>query len=326
MSVGTVCETGNKLACVGTKLGRAAHKGLFTLKKFSPELLAIGGSIGFVATIVMASKATLKAPAILEEHRAMIDAINEAKSLNSESYQESAVQQDLVLTYLNTGKEFLALYGPSIAVGILSLGGLLGSSFILKKRNIAIAGAYSLIEKAFNEYRGRVTKELGAEKDFHFRYGTEYETVTEEVKTKDGKKKVKKQVQKLGPNELSMYARKFEEQQYNHDGTYTGSSEWSSAADYNATNLILKNGWANERLKAQGYLFLNDVYEELGFPRTKAGQIVGWLFDGSGDDYVSFGPEVDALINKQYGYLQYQDGRAILLDFNVDGNIIDAIE
>lgn len=328
MSNALVCEASSKLACMSSKAVRFGNMGLLTVKRYSPEILTVVGVAGVITATVMACKATLKAPKILDEHQEMMNAVEEASQLNVEGYGSDQIRQDKVLTYVNTGKSFAILYGPSAAVGILSLSCLVGASLILKKRNLAIAAAYSLIEKAFNEYRGRVVDELGAEKDFHFRYGTEYETITEEVTDESGKKKkIKKQVQVLSDDAKgSMYARIFEEQQYNTDGSYTGSSQWSPVADYNATNLILKNAWANEHLKARGYMFLNDVYEELGFPRTKAGQMVGWLYRGDGDCYISFGPEVDALINKMPGYLAYRDGGSFLLDFNVDGVILDGIE
>ena len=85
-----------------------------------------------------------------------------------------------------------------------------------------------------------------------------------------------------------------------------------------------QQAYANEKLKAKGYLFLNDVYKMLGIPATKAGQIVGWIYDEKnpiGDNFVDFGlydmnkPVVRDFVN---GY-----ERTILLDFNVDGNILE---
>jgi hypothetical protein len=327
MSNTLVCTS--KLACMGNKIVRFGNMGLFTIKKYSPEILTVVGVAAVVTGTVMACKATLKAKQILEDHQEMMNAIDEAKNLHVEDYGEDQVKQDKVLTFVNTGKSFALLYGPSVGVMGLGLACLIGSSVILKKRNLAIGAAYALIEKSFNQYRNRVISELGAEKDFHFKYGTEYETVTEEITDETGKKKkVKKQVQVLkNDSGTSMYARIFEEQVYDtENGGYTGSSQWSPNGDYNMTNLVLKNGWANENLRAKGFLFLNDVYEELGFPKTKAGQMVGWKWQGDGDNYVSFGPEVDAVLNKMPGYLAYRDGKSILLDFNVDGVILDEIE
>ena len=54
----------------------------------------------------------------------------------------------------------------------------------------------------------------------------------------------------------------------------------------------IQQAYANKKLQAQGYLFLNDVLEMLGIQKTKAGQIVGWIYNEEapiGDNYVDFG-------------------------------------
>ena len=328
MSTNNVCTVGSKLACMSSKIVKAGNTGIFALKQHSPEILTVVGVVGVVAATVMACKATLKAKDVLDKHEDMMATIKEAQESKDPDYTETDVQKDKVIVYVNTVKDFAILYGPAVVTGALSLTCLVGANIILKKRNIALAAAYSLVEKSFKQYRNRVIEELGESKDFHFRYGTDYETVTEEVTDENGKtKKVKKQVQVLNPaNEQSMYARLYDEQIFDTNGSYTGSSQWSPNPDYNANNLYYKNLWANDQLKAKGYLFLNDVYEELGFPRTKAGQVVGWLWKNGVDEYVSFGPEVDAIINKTPGYLSYRYQGPILLDFNVDGPILDKIE
>lgn len=324
---GLVCGAG-KVTCLGKKIVKIGNMGLFKLGKYSPEIMTGLGVAGVITATVLACKATLSANDILNKHKELMEVIKEAIELKDPEYGEQQIMQDKVLAYLKTAKDFAVLYGPSVIIGTLSISFLVGANVILKKRNIALGAAYALVQKAFKEYRDRVVEELGEEKDFHFRYNTEYQTVTEEITDESGKaKKVKKQIQVLKPDtQDSMYARMFGEQIYDTNGQYTGSSQWSPNAEYNATNLVLKNSWANERLKAQGFLFLNDVYDELGFPRTKAGQIVGWLWNGAGDNYVSFGKSVDAIINKMPGYLAYRDGSPILLDFNVDGPILDGIE
>ena len=91
--------------------------------------------------------------------------------------------------------------------------------------------------------------------------------------------------------------------------------------------LLRQQDQANERLKARGYLFLNDVYEMLGIPKTKAGQIVGWVYDTNmpnGDNYVDFGI-FNAYSEQARDFVNGYE-RTILLDFNVDGNILDLIE
>ena len=82
--------------------------------------------------------------------------------------------------------------------------------------------------------------------------------------------------------------------------------------------------FANEMLRSKGHLFLNEVYDILGFPRTKAGQVVGWIYDEKnpvGDNYVDFGI-YDITDERKRDFINGYE-RSILLDFNVDGNIWD---
>lgn len=77
----------------------------------------------------------------------------------------------------------------------------------------------------------------------------------------------------------------------------------------------------NYSTKKTKIVYLNDVYDELGFEKTTAGQVVGWIYDKEnnkrGDNYIDFG--ITELCTKddgnvvEYGYL---------LDFNVDGDIL----
>jgi hypothetical protein len=58
----------------------------------------------------------------------------------------------------------------------------------------------------------------------------------------------------------------------------------------------------------------------LGINRSVAGQSVGWLLGGEGDNYIDFG-----IFDPQS--IQFVNGHepVILLDFNVDGVIINKI-
>ena len=318
------------LEIIKTTTKMVVNKGLLKVRKNSPEILLCCGLAGMAGTIFLACKATLKADELLAEHQDKISSINDAREdCDLEKYTEQDYKKDLLVAKTQTVANFVKLYGPAASLFITSTGCILGAHHIMAKRNVALMAAYKLIEQSFGEYRKRVVDELGEEKDFHFANGTEYEQTTEETTDPETgkKKKVKKNQQVLKGQICSPYARLFDRQVYDADGIgWTGSSQWSKNADYNAATLVLKNNWCNEHLKAQGYLFLNDVYDELGFPRTKAGQAVGWVWQGDGDNYISFGSEVDAIMNKTEGHLDYSDGTPILVDFNVDGVIWDLID
>jgi hypothetical protein len=96
---------------------------------------------------------------------------------------------------------------------------------------------------------------------------------------------------------------------------------WTKDPESNKFFLLRQQDYANEKLKHNGYLFLNEVLDMIGAPRTKAGQVVGWIFDPKnpvGDNYVDFGLFGSHAKNFINGY-----ERSVLLDFNPDGNILD---
>jgi hypothetical protein len=89
------------------------------------------------------------------------------------------------------------------------------------------------------------------------------------------------------------------------------SKNWSTDPAINELFVRQVQNYANDLVRIRGHLFLNEVLDELGLPRTREGQVVGWRKDSM----VRFIPDEFP-----------KDGTAITLDFNVDGNILDAIE
>ncbi len=94
--------------------------------------------------------------------------------------------------------------------------------------------------------------------------------------------------------------------------------------DYNLMYLRSQQNLANDKLKANGYLFLSDVYDQLGIKRTKMSQTVGWIYkpegNENGDNFVDFGILETNRETEDGGY-----EKAILMEFNVDGPILDLI-
>lgn len=298
-------------------LTRSFHKANFKLKKHSPEILIVSGVIGAVASAVMACKATTKLSSVLNESKHEINVVHDYVENEgySEDYTEEDSKKDLAILYVQAGLKVAKLYAPSVILGVLSITSILASNNILRKRNIALAAAYATIDKGFKEYRGRVVERFGEELDKELKYNIKAKKVEETVVDKNGKEKtVEKTVNVADPNLYSEYARFFDD----------GCNGWTKDSEYNLFFLKQQQAWANDILKERGHLFLNEVYDMLGIPRTKAGQVVGWLYDEKnpvGDNFVDFGiydynrPKCRDFVN---GY-----ERTILLDFNVDGNIWD---
>lgn len=298
---------------------RSIHRAGFQLKKHSPEILIVGGVIGTVTSAVMACKATTKLNDILEESKDQIDSIHNAMEHPEElpqEYTQEDGKKDLAIVYTQTAVKLVKLYGPSIVLGGLSITAILTSNNILRKRNIALAAAYTAVDKSFKEYRGRVVERFGKDLDRELRYNIKAKEFEEKVTNEDGTETtVKKTVEVVDPyGSYSEYAKFYDD----------GCTGWCKDPELNLMFLRHQQDAANELLKAKGHLFLNEVYDMLGIPRTKAGQIVGWIYDEknpNGDNYIDFGIyDTNRETNRNFvnGY-----ERTILLDFNVDGDILN---
>ena len=277
----------------------------FAIKKHSPEILAVVGVVGVVASAVMACKATTKVDDILEDHKEKMDEIH-----NNDEQDQPVKNAETTKVYAETGVKLVKLYAPAVTLGALSLGALLGSNQILRQRNSALAAAYMTVDSAFKKYRERVVDRFGEDVEnqiFHNTTPTEVEeTVTDE---KGKEKKVKKTVNVADINDESCYVRYL---------TST-NTDYSENEEFVLTRLNMTQSYLNNRLKARGYLTLNEAYEAIGFNKSKAGLVVGWIFDRNnpvGDNYVQLKVTPVQALN-EYGTYE----KAYAIDFNVDGNI-----
>lgn len=279
-------------------------------KKHSPTILFAGGVVGVVATTVTACRATLKVEEVLEKTRDDFAKAKVVRDSNRPDYTESDYNKDMLYLYIRGAVDLGKLYGPSIVLGALSIAALTGSHNILTKRNAALTAAYSAVEKTFAQYRSRVVNELGEDKDREFRYGSTEKTIVED--TDKGPKKT--QVKRAGLEGASMYARLF--------GEYTNKN-WQPTREYNLLFLRAQQNYLNDQLQTNGHVLLNDAYDALGFERTKAGCVVGWI-KGEGDDEINFGIWSDRNMDRLHDFMIGVED-SILLDFNVDGIVYDKI-
>lgn len=304
-----------------TKASRTLHKVGFKFKKHSPEILAVVGVTGTIASGVLACKATLKVNDIVDEAKETIETIHDAvenhrHTSDGEEYTEEVAKKDLTIVYVQTGVKFVKLYGPAVALGIASIGCMIGSNHILRKRNIALAAAFKAVDTSFKEYRGRLIDKFGKDLDRELRFGIKAKEVEETVVDEDGKETtIKKTVEVADPNVThSIYSIPW----------YEGNAGYTKNAELNKVFLIQQQNYANDKLKLNGILTLNEVYDMLGARRTKYGQIAGWVYTedcSAGDNFVDFGifdpnnpGACDFLIGNE---------RAIILDFNCIGNILE---
>ena len=83
--------------------------------------------------------------------------------------------------------------------------------------------------------------------------------------------------------------------------------------EWNKIFLQSNENWAGEVLKARGHIFLNEVFDQIGFPRTKAGQVQGWWLEAGNHNEVDFDISPFTADN---GKVRYH------LSFNIDGDIL----
>ena len=304
-------------------VSRSLHKVGFKFKKHSPEILVVAGVVGIITSTVMACRATTKVSEIVDETKETIDTIHDCvgKGLHTsdgEEYTQEIANKDLAIVYAQTGWKLVKLYGPSVALGVASIGCMVGSNRILRKRNIALAAAFKAVDTSFKEYRGRVIDRFGKEMDRELRFGIKAKEIEETVVDENGNETtVTKTVEIADPNVAhSIYSVVWCE----------GNTGWTRNAELNKVFLIQTQNAANDKLRLNGILTLNEVYDMLGAPRTAYGQIAGWVYtedDSVGDDYVDFGifnannPKACDFVN---GY-----EKSIILDFNCIGNILEYI-
>ena len=298
-----------------SRASKIVGKASFQLKKHSPEILVVAGVAGTVVSAIIACKATLKVNEIVEDVKHDIDDVHDAveKGITKagENYSVEDSKKDLAVIYAKTGVSFAKLYAPAVILGTLSITSILASNNILRKRNVALSAAYAAVDKGFKDYRERVVERFGEQVDKELKYNIKakkFDEVTTDSET--GKeKKVKTMDNVLNPAYLSDYAHFLSTSRY-----------LASDHDYNMMFLRAEQNYANDKLTSRGYLFLNEVCERLGLPITKAGQVVGWVKNSEkSDGFVDFnireiGRDVDG---------RYESD--ILLDFNVDGPILDLI-
>ena len=305
------------------KITRTFHKVGFKLKKHSPEILVVAGIIGTVTSAVMACKATLKVNDVIDETKETIEDIHYCigkglKTSDGEEYTQEVANKELTIVYIQTGWKFAKLYGPAVLLGVASIGCMVGSNKILRKRNIALGAAFTAMDKSFKEYRGRVIEKFGKDLDRELRFNTKAEQIEETVVDENGKEStVTKTVEIVDPNVThSIYSVVFCE----------GNTGWTKNAELNKVFLLQQQNYANDKLRLNGVLTLNEVYDMIGAPRTAYGQLAGWVYteDSSiGDNFVDFGI-FDINSEKKCDFINGIE-RSIILDFNCIGNILDYI-
>lgn len=297
------------------KLIRGASRLGLKVAKHSPELCIGAGIICGVGATVLACRATLKLDEALSEYRETSQNINFLRDKidsgeTNVNYSIEDAQRDKFILMVKTGVNVFKLYAPAVIAGVASIGFILGSHHILTARNAALTAAYTALSDSYKAYRNRVAEEIGEDKEMELFNG--FRTKIEEHVNDKGK--VVKDKKLVQDGAYSPYKRCFDET----------NPYWRRNRGDNQFFLAQMQAHANDKLKLNGHLFLNEVYDMLGFPHTKEGAVCGWILDGDNSDgMVSFGIW-EGLKQDARDFINCYEN-SIWLDFNVDGVIYDII-
>lgn len=210
--------------------------------KNSPTILTWLGVSGFLGTIVVAVKATPEAMRLIE---------TEKQFRKTQAIEEGHGMMPMPLTKLDIIKIAWKCYIPAIGIGTVSIACFVGANSINIRRNAAIASLYSLTRKAFDEYQEKVVEEIGKSKEEKIRENLAQDKLDKNPPSDS-------QVIMTGNGVLC-----YEE----HTGRYFQSDPETIRKVVNELN------W---RLNRDGFVKLNQLYDEFGLEPTEAGKDVGW--------------------------------------------------
>ena len=300
---------------INTKtLRKSFKKAQLTVRKHSPEILMVAGVIGTVAGAVMACKETLELEDVLDECKQEKMELEEQYAM-CEQYSEDALKKDQVKLTIKQVAKIVKLYAPSVIMEATSIGVIFASNDIMRKRNASMAAAYATLNSMYKRYRQNVIESYGEEVDNDMRFGVKHEKVTE-IDEDGNKVKIDARIVDLDNTALAIsdYSRFFQAGCKGFD---------ASSGRYNLLYLKGIQAMFNNKLIADGYVMLNDVYRELGFDTIPEGWSIGWVYDEAnpiGDNYIDFGL-YEARNKNQRAVNDWEP--VILMDFNVDGNLYE---
>ena len=276
-------------------LNKLLGTAVLTTKKYSPEIKFIFGVISLGAALYTTHKSALKYQKILEEKKLALDkAKDEVRSgvaevrksiengeLGPEVYTEADEKKDYKKARMQVNVAYGFKMAKNYALPALFTGATVfffhGAMMDYKNVAVGIGAAYNALLMKHNDAMKFIKEEIGEEKFKDLEEGFKTKTIKEAQATgiKDPKEKEEAR------NKVSPYARFFDELH----------GCWTNDPEINKMWLVGEENVLNARLQRNGYLFLNDAYEEMGFEPTDAGRVMGWVAkkpDGS-INYIDFG-------------------------------------
>lgn len=245
-----------------------AKNTLREISKNSPAILTGLAATGVVTTTIFGIAATPKAIAIIDDatYQRYEDEYVKGNQQNKEQLSfpewlgidtETYTWKDCVNTL--TKKEIIKLtwkcYIPTFAMGLVTIGCIIGAHKEHLRRNAALASLYSLTETAFKEYKEKVVETIGKNK---------------ELKVRDDIAGDQLKKNPIGDAEV-IFTGKGETLCYDPmSGRYFKT-------DIEKIRRVQNH--LNRELMSEMFISLNEFYDEIGLGHIKLGEDNGWNID-----------------------------------------------
>jgi len=284
------------------------------------DILLGFGITAVVGAVVLTGIATTKfiretdeVKAEIEEHNDEVETAIEAGEADEDDLIEGKEEFEMTLkAYFKAARWYVI---PAVALG-LGLAAIGKSHAELKDDISGWAAAYVGLDTVFRKYRERVVEEEGKEKDAYYRFGGKKVEVEEEYEDAKGKKKTRTVEELvLDGEEFGEFTKFFDE---SCEGKYREDPEYNWAflhqMERNVNNILL----GRYKGKKPARLYLNEVYDLLGFERTVNGQLYGWEYDPKTPGHDSLYPVSFGIVKHKRPNRRFLNGLepVVLMDFN----------
>ena len=312
----------SKMLTAAKKIG---GNGWLFAKKHAPEFMIGGGIIGFGLTIWQTINATNKTRDILEageeerEYRRDVYGSNDGHT-----YTVTMYERDLEIIRKRTKLDIIKTWVPVVTLGGTSVILILGGYKIINGRYVASVAAYKLLESRFDHYRGNVIEKYGEDVDHEMYYTLSEAQMAQEQEAQAKREEESKKEKKALKRPRTAYER------HVCDGIFDSRSpHWQRywTPEQALHYVKQKQNELQDRAELQHHLFVNEANDAFDFPRTKEGQVLGWIIDKDHPNVkVSMG--VDELTEEELRVIlsaPSNDDIHIPIRMNPMGNILEFV-
>lgn len=172
--------------------------------------------------------------------------------------EEAQAEQEDLMTHVEKTKACWKCYIPAVTTGVFSIACIIGANSVHARRNAGLAAAYKLSETALTEYRDKVVETFGEKKEKQVREKVDKERLEKNPVDKTDVAVTNSQYSTLCYDPIS--------------GRYFYSDIEHIKRSENKLNKSMVHD-------INGYVSVNDFYDELGLEHTSIGYDLGWNID-----------------------------------------------